>query len=233
MSLTLRRSLDRGRYQNDWLDSRHTFSFGEYSDPAWMGYSDLRVLNQDLVVGGGAFGLHPHRDMEIISYVLEGALRHGDSMGQTGVLREGCAQRISAGKGMSHSEANDSETARVHFLQIWIPPRKLGAPASYESAEFPRATREAGWVALATPGGTAGSLRVDQDARIDLTRLLRGQSRVWNTTPGRRAWVHLAVGAATLNGLALVSGDGVAVEKETALEFKASQDSEILVFDLR
>ena len=235
MALTLRRATERGHYQNGWLDSRHSFSFGEYHDPSHMGYSDLRVLNQDSVAAGHGFPMHRHRDMEIVSWILEGRLRHEDSMGHISVSGPGGVQRLSAGRGMAHGEFNDSNLQRVHFLQIWILPRKTGAAgpeASYEAKQYSSQDLESGWVCFASPEGGEAT-RIDQDARIYVTRLKAGQSRSFGLPAGRRAWAHLALGSASLKGEKLGEGDSVAVEGEKSLDFTASADSEIVVFDLK
>jgi redox-sensitive bicupin YhaK (pirin superfamily) len=231
MTLKLQAASERGRYKNAWLDSRHTFSFGEFHDPSKLGYSDLRVLNQDRVAPGHGFGMHRHRDMEIVSWILEGKLRHEDSMGHVSVAGPGGVQRLTAGSGMAHGEFNDSQLEGVHFLQIWILPRHEGVPASYEAKQYSNEALSAAWVCIASPEGGEAT-RIDQDARIFVTRLKAGLERGMPLPPKRRAWVHLALGSATLNGLALAAGDGVICEDEKVLNFKAEKDSEMVVFDL-
>jgi redox-sensitive bicupin YhaK (pirin superfamily) len=235
MSIVLRPASQRGHFKNHWLDSRHTFSFGEYHDPLQMGLSDLRVINQDTVQGGYGFPMHRHKDMEIVSWILEGRLRHEDSMGHVSVVGPGGVQRLTAGSGMAHGEFNDSRDTPVQFLQIWILPRQDGVPASYEGKEFEPAALAAGFVCIAAPAGAkiGGATTVDQDAGIYVTRLGAGLTRGFELRPGRRGWVHLAKGELTLNGQALGPGDGAALENEKNLAFAASQDSEIVVFDLR
>jgi redox-sensitive bicupin YhaK (pirin superfamily) len=233
MAMALRPAASRGHYKNHWLDSSHTFSFGEYHDPAHMGYSDLRVLNQDIVQGGGGFPLHRHRDMEIVSWILQGHLRHEDSMGHVAVSGPGGLQRLSAGSGMAHGEFNDSDSEPVQFLQIWLPPRRAGAEPSYETKQFDAAALASSFVLVAGPEGRAGAARIDQDARLFATRLAAGEKRILALPAGRRAWVHVGLGSCSLKGKALIQGDGAALEGETSLEFTGIQSAEILVFDLR
>jgi len=207
----------RGRTKSDWLDSSHTFSFGDYRDPAHMGFRTLRVINDDYVEPGRGFAPHSHRDMEIVSLVLDGALEHKDSTGTSSIIRPGEVQRMSAGSGINHSEWNHSKTEEVHFLQIWIVPDTRGLAPGYEQKMIPEDTRRGRLVVLASRDGRDGSVRLHQDAALSGARLDPGQSVVHAPAPGRRAWVHVARGAATLNGRPLLAGDGAAVSDEASL----------------
>jgi quercetin 2,3-dioxygenase len=223
---------ERGRSKLNWLDSRHTFSFGEYYDPHQMGFSHLRVINEDRVVPGKGFPTHSHRDMEIITYVLEGALAHKDSTGTSSVIRVGDVQRMSAGTGISHSEYNASQTEPVHFLQIWVVPDKTDLEPGYEQRAFPLDEHRGRWSLIASRDGRDGSVTVHQDVDVWAARFSPGEQSNLHLKPGRRAWAQLARGAVTFNGMALNAGDGAAASEENTLEFTALQDSEILVFDL-
>jgi redox-sensitive bicupin YhaK (pirin superfamily) len=230
--ITIRKSADRGRADHGWLDSRHTFSFADYHDPEQMGFRTLRVINEDRVEAGQGFGTHPHRDMEIISYVLEGALEHKDSMGTASVIRPGEVQRMTAGTGVLHSEYNPSRKEPVHFLQIWILPEKRNLKPGYEQKAYPDAERKDRLRLVASRDGRDGSLTIHQDAELYTTLLSRGESVSHPLKAGRHAWVQVARGAATLNGKPLATGDGAAVSGEKALELKATADAEVLLFDL-
>jgi quercetin 2,3-dioxygenase len=232
--ITVRRSEDRGRFDHGWLDTRHTFSFGDYHDDRFMGFSDLRVVNEDRVRPGQGFGTHGHRDMEILSYVLSGELAHRDSMGNGSTIRPGEVQRMSAGTGVTHSETNPSRTDPVHFLQIWILPRERGLAPGYEQRAFPEADRRGRLRVLASPDGRDGSVTVHQDATVVGTLLARGETVRHVIPPGRVAWVQLARGEATVNGQALRAGDGLAAVEEAALEIAGAGDgqADVLVFDL-
>lgn len=233
MPIILRKAADRGRFRNAWLDSRHSFSFGDYYDERAMGFSDLRVINQDLVSPGFGFPMHHHRDMEIISWVLSGRLKHEDSMGYESVVGRGGVQRLTAGSGMRHGEWCASEDEPVHFLQIWILPRRAGVEPSYEDREYPDEVLKADWQCVAAPEAEGGATCIDQDARIWVTRLEPGEKRAFGLPAGRRAWVHLALGKGSFQGLPMAGGDGAGVEGETSLEFEAAEPSEWVVFDLR
>ena len=222
----------RGCAQFDWLDSRHTFSFGNYHDPAWMGFGPLRVINEDRVAPGGGFAPHAHANMEILSYVLEGALQHRDSLGTGSVIRPGDLQRMSAGSGITHSEFNASPDAPVHFLQIWIQPDRLNIAPGYAQRQFPDGERRGVLRLLASPDGAEESLSLRQDARVYGSLLSPGQRVELVLATGRRAWVQVARGVLVLNGQPLVAGDGAGVSQETALVLQASEDAEVLVFDL-
>ncbi len=228
--ITIRRGGDRGQTKLDWLDSRHTFSFGDYHDPRHMGFSDLRVINEDRVVPGAGFPTHSHREMEIITYVLEGALAHRDSTGTSSVIRSGEVQRMSAGTGISHSEYNASRTEVVHFLQIWIIPAEIGLKPGYEQRSFKPVNNQ--WVLVAARSGRDGAVKVHQDVEIYLAAISRGQPLSYRLKPGRRAWLQVTRGAAMANDIPLRTGDGAAVSGEKLLNFTASDDTEALVFDL-
>ena len=230
--ITLRRSDERGRTKLDWLDSRHTFSFGEYHDRRYMGFRDLRVINDDRVGPGKGFGTHSHRDMEIITYVLEGAVEHRDSTGNQTIIRPGEAQRMSAGTGISHSEHNPSKTEPVHFLQIWILPREQNLPPSYEQRVFELEKNRGRWTVVAAQDGRDGAVTVHQDVALSVARLLAGQQATYRLKSGRYAWLQIARGAVTLNGAALNDGDGAAASEEEILEVRAVEDAEVLLFDL-
>lgn len=229
--IDIRRADARGHTRLSWLDSRHTFSFGEYHDPAHMGFHALRVINDDRVAPGAGFDTHPHRDMEIITYVLDGALEHRDSLGNGSVIRPGEAQRMSAGTGIRHSEFNASREEPVHFLQIWILPAEVGLPPSYEQRALPAGSR--GSLALAaSPDGRDGSVTVHQDVGVYVGRLERGDAVAHALAGGRQAWAHLARGSASLNGQALQAGDGAAVSGEERIAIRADGPAEVLLFDL-
>jgi redox-sensitive bicupin YhaK (pirin superfamily) len=230
--ITVRKSDQRGRTKIDWLDSRHTFSFGDYYDPSAMGFSVLRVINEDRVVGGGGFPTHPHRDMEIVTWVLEGALEHRDSIGNGSVIRPGDAQRMSAGRGIRHSEFNASKHTSVHFLQIWLLPAAAGIEPGYEQRNFPESTRRGQLRLVASADGANGSIVIHQDARMYDGILEAGAGTIHTLGPLRRAYVQVARGNVQANGVSLGPGDGAAIENETRLDFKAQSDSEVVLFDL-
>lgn len=231
--ITIRKADARGRYDHGWLDTRHTFSFADYHDPRHMGFRDLRVVNEDRVVPGEGFGTHPHRDMEILTYVLEGALAHRDSLGNGSTIRPGEVQRMSAGTGVRHSEYNASRDAPVHFLQIWIRPDRAGHAPSYEQRAFPAAERRGGLRLLASPDGADGSLTIHQDVRVLGALLAAGQEATLALAPGRHAWVQVAGGEVDVNGTSLAAGDGAALSDEPQVSLRARADAEVLVFDLR
>ena len=229
--ITLRPAAERGHADHGWLTSHHTFSFADYHDPQHMGFRSLRVINDDTVAGGGGFGLHPHRDMEILTYVLRGALRHRDSLGNTAVMRAGDAQQMSAGTGVRHSEFNDSPTEPVHLLQIWLLPDQPGVKPSYAEKSF--ASAASGHLHLvASRGGRDGSLPLHQDADVWLVKFSGGETLSLPLHPGRHAWVQVAEGEVTLNGTPLVTGDGAGLSEETALSLTAHGPAQVLVFDL-
>jgi len=230
--LTLRRAEERGRANFGWLDSRHSFSFGHYFDPKHMGFGPLRVINDDRVVGGGGFPTHPHADMEIITYVLDGGLEHRDSLGTGSVVRPGDVQRMSAGSGVRHSEFNASKTDPVHFLQIWIVPEKRGLEPSYEQKTFSDADKRGRLRLIGSRDGREGSVTIHQDVDLYATVLAEGQTVGHGLRDGRAAWVQVARGTAMLNGEQLYPGDGVAVGVADTLELTGTSESEILVFDM-
>jgi redox-sensitive bicupin YhaK (pirin superfamily) len=230
--LTVRKAQERGHAHHGWLDSYHTFSFADYYDPREMGYGPLRVINDDSVQPGQGFGTHGHRDMEIITYVLEGALEHKDSMGNGSIIRPGSVQRMSAGTGVRHSEFNPSREEGVHFLQIWIEPKLTGVRPGYEEKQFGAAEKEGQLRLIASPDGRAGSVTIHQDAYV-YASMLDGQDAVAHRlAPGRRAYVHVARGAVAVNGVALQGGDGVKISGEDELKFSGARQAEMLLFDL-
>jgi len=227
----LRRSAERGYADHGWLRSFHTFSFAGYQDPRHMGFGPLRVINEDRVSPGAGFGTHGHRDMEIVSYVLEGALAHQDSMGNGSTIVPGDVQRMSAGTGVRHSEFNHDAAQVTHFLQIWIEPRKAGLAPSYEQKHFAAAEKRGRLRLVASPDGAAGSVRVHQDARL-YAGLFDGSERArLELAPGRRIYVHLARGRLRANGEALEAGDALKTDART-LELEGGEAAEVLVFDL-
>ncbi len=230
--ITLRASDERGHAQHGWLDSYHTFSFANYYDPAQMGYRSLRVINEDRVEPGRGFGTHPHRDMEIITYVLEGALEHKDSLGNGSVMRPGDVQRMSAGTGVAHSEYNHSQAEPVHLLQIWILPNKQSVEPSYEQHEFSVEQKQGKLLPIVTTDGSNGSLKVHQDMRLYATILAPDEKVSHPLQPGRGAWVQVARGEVTVNGKHLQAGDGAALSDEATVEIAGIRDAEVLLFDL-
>jgi redox-sensitive bicupin YhaK (pirin superfamily) len=230
--ITLRKAAERGHANHGWLDSYHTFSFADYYDPREMGYGPLRVINDDTVKPGAGFGTHGHRDMEIITYVLDGALEHKDSMGNGSIIRPGDVQRMSAGTGVQHSEFNPSADERVHFLQIWIEPNVKGVPPSYEEKRFGPDEKQGQLRLIASPDGRAGSVTIHQDAYVHAA-LLDGRDAVTHRlAPGRRAYVHVARGTVAVNGTPLTAGDGLKVGDESTIELKDARGAEVLLFDL-
>lgn len=230
--IKLRRSSDRGHTKLNWLDSRHTFSFGDYHDPQQMGFSHLRVINEDRVIPGAGFGTHSHRDMEIITYVLEGALAHKDSTGTSSVISVGEVQRMSAGTGISHSEYNGSQTEPVHFLQIWIIPDQTGLKPGYEQRVFSFDEDRGRFSLIASKQGRDNSVTVHQDVDVWAARFASGEAPTMRVKPGRHAFAQAARGTVMLNGVKLDAGDGAAISQEEILEFKAVEDGEMLLFDL-
>jgi redox-sensitive bicupin YhaK (pirin superfamily) len=230
--LTIRPAAERGRTDWGWLDSRHTFSFGEYYDPRHMGFRSLRVINDDRVRPGAGFGTHGHRDMEILSYVLEGGLEHKDSTGGGGVIRPGEIQFMRAGTGVTHSEFNASKTEPVHFLQIWILPDTRGLAPRYDQKAFDADAARRGFVPLASKEGRDGSIQVSQDVALWMTRLAEGDERAHALASGRQAWVQVARGSVALDGHSLDEGDGAAVSGEAGVRLVGRGDAEILLFDL-
>ena len=230
--LTVRKAGERGHVNHGWLDTWHTFSFADYHDPREMGFGALRVINDDKVQPGQGFGTHGHRDMEIITYVLEGALEHKDSMGNGSVIRPGDVQRMSAGTGVRHSEFNPSREERVHLLQIWIEPRITGVRPSYEEKQFGAQDKKGRLRLIASPDGRESSVTIHQDAHV-YAALLDGKDAVTHRiAPGRRAYVHIARGAVKVSGVELKGGDGARIEGESNLEFSGAKQAELLLFDL-
>jgi quercetin 2,3-dioxygenase len=230
--ITIRPASERGRTQIDWLDSRHSFSFGDYYDPNHMGFRSLRVINDDRVAPDAGFGTHGHRDMEIITYVLTGQLEHRDSLGAGGVLRRGDVQRMTAGTGIRHSEFNPSKKEPVHFLQIWLLPERPGLAPGYEQKTFAGADKRGRLRLIAAKDGREGALKVHQDADLFASELAEGDRVTHEVRNGRFAWVEVAKGKIDLNGKPLAEGDGAAVIDESHLELKARSDAEVLLFDL-
>lgn len=230
--IRIRRADERGHLNHGWLDTYHTFSFGQYYDPEHMGFRSLRVMNEDYVAAGKGFGTHPHRDMEIVTYVLEGALEHKDSMGNGEVLRPGEFQRMSAGTGITHSEFNPSATESVHLYQIWLLPERKGIEPSYEQKKFSDEEMRNQLRLVASRDQQAGSLLIHQDARIYLARLDQGQTVTHSLSPGRHAWLQVLRGDVLLNGENLATSDGAAVSEEAELTIQAGAEAEIMLFDL-
>ncbi len=230
--LTIRKAGERGHANHGWLDTFHTFSFAGYYDPKHMGFRALRVINDDRVDGGAGFPTHPHNDMEIITYILDGALQHRDSMGTGSVIKPGDVQRMSAGSGVTHSEFNASRDESVHLLQIWLLPEREDITPSYEQKHFTEADRSNVLRLVASRGGEAGSVHVNQDVRLYASLLAKGKTVEHTLAKGRHAWLQVARGALRVNDLALGSGDGLAVSSEDKLQISATEGSELLLFDL-
>lgn len=230
--IRIRPGKDRGQTKIGWLDARHTFSFGQYYDEDHMGFRALRVINQDRISGGGGFPEHPHADMEIITYILEGELAHEDSLGKKSVMKPGGVQVITAGTGVTHSEFNHSATSVVHLLQMWIEPDDTGLPPAYAEKTFSVDRQRGRFHIICSKSGRDCSLRIHQDVTLHAAKLGPGQTVDYKLEPGRYAWVHLASGDISLNGLELTGGDGSAVSDESALRFTAGSDSELVLFDL-
>lgn len=231
-SMTIRRSSDRGRANFGWLDSRHSFSFGQYYDPAHMGFGPLRVINDDHVAGGGGFPAHPHADMEILSYVLDGALAHKDSLGTGSVIRPGDLQRMSAGTGIRHSEFNASQTDPVHFLQIWILPEARGLAPGYEQKTFTADEKRVRLRLIASRDGRDGSVTIRQDVDLYASILAAGDAVSHDLIDGRIAWIQVARGSVRLNGEPFATGDGAAIHSGGPLRIEATGAAEVLLFDM-
>jgi hypothetical protein len=230
--LTIRKSEDRGRADFGWLDSRHTFSFGNYHDHRHMGFGPLRVINDDRVAGGGGFPTHPHADMEIVTVVLDGELQHKDSLGNGSVIRPGDVQRMSAGTGIHHSEFNASEEKPVHLLQIWIIPEQRGLEPGYEQKTFDAAERSGKLRLVGARDGRHGAVTIHRDVDLYATLLKNGDRVTHKLRDGRVAWLQVATGAVTLNGKELNAGDGVAIENGETLDLAATTTAEALLFDM-
>jgi len=229
---TVRRSNQRGHADRGWLKSFHSFSFGDYYDPKNMGFRTLRVINEDWVKGGTGFGTHPHRDMEIVTYVLTGALAHQDSMGNASEIRPGDVQRMTAGSGVTHSEVNPSETETVHLLQIWLLPEAKGLTPSYEQKNFPAEEKRGRLRLVASRDGRDGAVTIHQDAEIYSSLLEPGQAVTHLLAAGRHAWVQVIRGEVTVNGEALHTGDAIAVSEESQVQVTGTEAAELLLFDL-
>jgi redox-sensitive bicupin YhaK (pirin superfamily) len=230
--IQVRKSNERGHADHGWLDTRHTFSFADYYDPEAMGFRALRVINEDRVQPAQGFGTHGHRDMEILSYVLEGGLAHKDSTGGGGVIKPGDVQRMSAGTGVMHSEFNASRTEPVHFLQIWLLPGRRGIAPGYEQKYFPPEQRQGQLRLIASPDAADGSVTIHQDARVYSTLLGKGQTVTHALAPGRHAWVQVARGQVRLGDIVLSAGDGAALSDEQSVSLTGAEPSEVLLFDL-
>jgi quercetin 2,3-dioxygenase len=231
--VTVRRSDDRGHFNHGWLDTYHTFSFADYHDPDHMRFRSLRVINEDRVAPGRGFGMHPHRDMEIITYVLSGELEHRDSMGNRGVIKPGEVQYMAAGTGIVHGEFNPSQTEPVHLMQIWITPNRAGVEPHYEQRPFPALADAGKLTLLASSDGRAGSISINQDAALYAATLRNGQRVSQALESGRAAWIQVLRGGVEVGGVALNAGDGAAVTDEATLTITANGDgAEMLVFDL-
>lgn len=229
---TVRHAEDRGLANLDWLNSRHTFSFGQYYDPDFMGFGPLRVINEDRVQPGQGFGTHGHEDMEIVSYVIDGALAHKDSMGEVSVLRPGDVQRMSAGTGVRHSEFNDSDAENLHFLQIWILPEKEGLEPSYEEKTFPNDQKQGRLRLIGSRDGRDDSLTIHQDVDLYAALIEARQTLTHELAQGRKAWVQVARGKIELNGQPLREGDGVAIEDLPTVSLAGTSAAEVLLFDM-
>lgn len=230
--VTIRKSHERGATSFGWLDSKHTFSFGHYYDPRNMGFGKLRVINEDVVEAGAGFGTHPHDNMEIISYVLEGALAHKDSLGTGSVIRPGDVQRMSAGTGIAHSEFNASQTDPVHFLQIWVLPEERGLAPSYEQKSFPAGARNGRLQLVGARDGRDGAVTIHQDLDLFVANLKQGDAVSHVLRPHRKAWVQVTRGEVTVNGAVAGQGDGAALTDETEIRIAANDNAEVLLFDL-
>lgn len=232
--ITIRKSHDRGHFDFGWLDTRHTFSFGEYHDPKHMGFRALRVINEDVVRGGRGFGTHPHRDMEIVTYVLSGALAHKDSMGNGSTIRPDDVQRMSAGTGVTHSEHNASSTEPVHLLQIWLSPARTGTAPGYEQRAFPAAEKRGRLRLVGAPDGRDGAVTIQQDVMLYASVLAPAERVSHEIAPARHAWVQVLRGSVTVNGGPLMAGDGAALSDESHASIAAGTEltNEVLVFDL-
>ena len=227
-----RKAAERGHFDNGWLDTYHTFSFGDYYDPAHMGFRSLRVINDDRVQPGQGFGMHGHRDMEIVTYVLDGALAHKDNMDNGSIIRAGELQRMTAGTGVRHSEFNPSDTKWVHLYQIWLLPQRKGLKPSYEQLVVGEEEKRGRFRLVASPDGVDGSLTIHQDARLYLASLSPGEGVAHEIEPGRAAWLQVLRGSVNVLGHDLAAGDGVAITDENAISVQAGVPSEVLLFDL-
>lgn len=229
--IAIRKAEDRGHFEHGWLDTWHTFSFADYHDAAHVHFRSLRVMNEDRVAGGQGFGMHPHRDMEIVTYVMEGELEHRDSMGNHGRIKPGIVQRMSAGTGVLHSEINPGEVP-VHLYQIWIFPRQKGIAPSYEEKALPGHEQAGRLELVASPDGAQGSVTINADVKLYSAKLAKGAELSYDLPPGHGAWLQVTRGTLVLNGLELATADGAAVEDVGTLNILATDDVELLLFDL-
>src|SRR6478672_11793106 len=230
--ITIRPAAERGGANHGWLNTRHTFSFSDFWDPKWMGFRSLRVINEDHVAPNTGFPTHPHRDMEIITYVLAGKLEHKDSLGTGSVILPGDGQRMTAGSGIRHSEFNPSTTEPVHLLQIWIQPQRAALPPSYEQKSFPEAEKQGKLRLIASPDAKDGSVKINQDAKLFVTLLKPGEEVTHAFGKNRHGWLQVAKGGVGVNGQMLEQGDGAAISDESKLNIKGAKESEVLLFDL-
>ena len=230
--ITVRKAQERGHFNFGWLDTYHTFSFGDYYDPRFMGFRDLRVINEDCIAPGRGFPTHPHRNMEIITYVMEGGLEHRDSMGNGSVIRPGEVQRMSAGRGITHSEFNHSKKETGHFLQIWIIPNEMDIRPSYEQKMYEAEEKQGKFRLIASPDGRDGSVTIHQDAKLYKTLLNPEQEVTHRLDPNRYGWVQVARGSVEVNGQTLGQSDGAAISQESTLKIVGLEPAEVLLFDL-
>jgi redox-sensitive bicupin YhaK (pirin superfamily) len=230
--IQVRKAVERGHFDQGWLDTNHTFSFGDYYDPARLGFRSLRVINEDRVAPGQGFGMHGHRDMEIVTYVLDGALQHKDSLGNGSIMKAGELQRMTAGTGVRHSEFNPSDKEGVHLYQIWLLPQRKGLEPSYEQLAVGEEEKRGRFRLVASPDGVDGSLTIHQDARLYLASLSPGEGVAHEIDRGRAAWLQVLRGSVNVLGHDLAAGDGVAVTDENAIPVQAAAPSEVLLFDL-
>lgn len=230
--LAVRKSNERGKGEFGWLSARYSFSFANYYSPHHNGFRDLLVINQDTVEAGRGFGEHPHRDMEILTYIIDGAIEHKDSMGNHGIIRKGEIQRMSAGTGVRHSEFNPNPNRETQLLQIWIQPNQLGLPPSYEQISYAEKQKESSLVLLASPNAENNSLKVHQDIRLYAGKLQTGESTIIQIASNRHAWIQVIHGQLTVNQTAIEAGDGVAISQEEKIQIQANVEAEFLVFDL-
>lgn len=230
--IQIRKSSERGYADHGWLRSYHTFSFADYHDPRWMGFRTLRVINEDWIAAGQGFGTHPHRDMEIITYLVEGSLAHKDSLGNGSVIQPGEIQRMSAGTGVQHSEYNPSPDDPTHLLQIWILTEQTDLPPSYEQKRFPNGGKEDRWQLIASRDGREGSLTIHQDTHCSVARLRTGKTLTYPLALGRYAWIQMIAGSVSANGHTLTAGDGMALTDEPTAELRGIEAAELLLFDM-
>ncbi len=232
MTIVIRKSADRGQADFGWLQARYSFSFAKYHDPAYMGFGPLCVLNEDIVAPNGGFATHPHENMEIVTYVLSGALEHKDSMGNGSVIQAGDVQRMSAGTGVTHSEKNPSDDSPVHLLQIWLVPEVQNSPPSYAQQHIESAQKQHRWCLIVSKDGREGSITIQQDVDIVASCLNAGQALEYELQPGRIIWIQLVRGVITINGTEIEKGDGAAIASPGTLHVQCTEDAELLLFDM-